>query len=128
MRRSRARHVPGRSPGCRLRGSEGGHCRGKPRGRRERLRSGAAATVHLATCQAREEPPVDEEASAPPLFAPAVMEAPTDAPPKKRTRRGGRPWDDPAPAIEVDGVTVRVGHGARAKTIAAVIRALKAGK
>jgi transposase len=80
--------------------------------------------------QARKEPPVDEEASAPPLFVPAVMEAPTDAPPKKRRRRGGRPADDPAPAIEleVDGVTVRVGHGAQAKTIAAVIRALKAAK
>lgn len=29
--------------------------------------------------------------------------------------------------IEIDGVTVRVGHGAEAKTVAAVLRTLKAG-
>ena len=29
--------------------------------------------------------------------------------------------------VEIDGVTVRVGRGADAKTVAAVIRALKAG-
>jgi hypothetical protein len=46
--------------------------------------------------------PVDEEASAPPLFLPAAMEAPTDAPPKKRARRGGRPADDPAQLIELE--------------------------
>jgi hypothetical protein len=68
----------------------------------------------------RQLTPVDEEASAPPLFLPAAMEAPTDAPPKKRARRDGRPADDPAQVIEleVDGVTVRFEHGARAKTIA----------
>ncbi|WP_457797107.1 hypothetical protein [Methylocystis sp. S23] len=34
----------------------------------------------------------------------------------------------PTIELEVDGVTVRVGRGAQAKTIAAVIRALKAAK
>jgi len=29
--------------------------------------------------------------------------------------------------VEVEGVTVRIGYGADAKTIAAVLRALKAG-
>jgi len=29
--------------------------------------------------------------------------------------------------VEIDGVTVRIGRGADAKTVAAVIRALKAG-
>ena len=29
--------------------------------------------------------------------------------------------------VEIDGVTIRVGRGADAKTVAAVIRALKAG-
>lgn len=29
--------------------------------------------------------------------------------------------------VEIDGVIVRVGHGAEAKTVAAVLRALKAG-
>jgi transposase len=93
------------------------------------LRSGAAPwpdarQPFIWRRRAREEPPVDKEASAQPLFAPAVMEAPTDARPKKRRRRGGRPSIE----LEVDGVMVRVRHGARAKTIAAVIRALKAGK
>jgi transposase len=38
--------------------------------------------------------------------------------------------DEPAPTIEleIEGVTVRLGPGAQAKTIAAVIRALKAAK
>ena len=80
--------------------------------------------------QARKESAAHEETSTPSLFVPAVMEAPTDAPPEKRPRRARRLVNDPAPTIEleVDGVTVRVGHGAQAKTITAVIRALKAVK
>lgn len=63
-----------------------------------------------------------------PAFVPAVMEAlpvPTRRRGKPRSRRRG----DAVGVIEVeiDGVTVRVSRGAEAKTVAAVIRALKAG-
>ena len=65
-----------------------------------------------------------------PLFVPAVIEAPL---PERTTRRGGRnrarQVDRSSGIIEIaiDGVTVRVGRGAEAKTVAAVLRALKAG-
>ena len=80
--------------------------------------------------QAREELEACREAVAPPLFVPAIMEAPTPALPAKRQRRAVRPEIGSAPTIEleVDGVMVRVGRGAQAKTITAVIRALKAAK
>jgi transposase len=79
--------------------------------------------------QARKESEARKEAVAPPLFVPAIMEA-SSAPPAKRQRRAVRPEIDAAPTIEleVDGVTVRVGRGAQAKTITAVIRALKAAR
>ena len=57
--------------------------------------------------------------------------------PRSSQRRAGEtpatsraPGKESAPTIEleIDGVTVRVGRGAQAKTIAAVIRALKAAK
>ncbi len=50
-------------------------------------------------------------------------------PARKRGRPRGRRRGDALGVIEVeiDGVTVRVGRGAEAKTVAAVIRALKAG-
>jgi transposase len=54
-----------------------------------------------------------------PGFVPAVVDLPE---PLRGKRSHGR-----AAAIELEiaGVTVRVGHGARASTVAAVIRALK---
>ena len=65
----------------------------------------------------------------PPLFVPALVEAPL---PERAVQRRGRnrPLDERADGIievEIGGVTVRVGRGADAKTVAAVIRALKAG-
>jgi transposase len=66
------------------------------------------------------------------MFVPAVVAVtsptaePTGARPRAKSTRGpGRG----AGLIEVDihGVTVRVGRGADARTVAAVIRALKAG-
>jgi transposase len=50
-------------------------------------------------------------------------------PSRKRGRPKGRRRGDALGLIEVeiDGVTVRVGRGAEAKTVAAVLRALKAG-
>ncbi len=62
----------------------------------------------------------------PPLFVPALVAAP----PEKLPRRTARLEKESAPTIEleVEGVTVEVGPGAQAKTITAVIRALKAAK
>ena len=62
-----------------------------------------------------------------PIFAPVVLEPPpetaaqrSEAKPKKtrRTRSGGI-------ELEIDGVSVRVERGAEARTVAAVIQALK---
>jgi transposase len=62
-----------------------------------------------------------------PGFVPAVVDAPVAAPGSRSggTRRAGR--SDGAIEVTIDGVTVRVGRGADARTIAAVIRAVKAG-
>ena len=67
------------------------------------------------------------EASAP-LFVPAIVEAPVPERALRRRRRT-RQEDRTSGIIEVEigGVTVRVGRGAEAKTVAAVLRALKAG-
>jgi transposase len=64
---------------------------------------------------------------APPLFVPAVVESP--APRRKRGRPRSLRRDEAVGVIEVEiaGVTVRVGRGADATTVAAVPRALKAG-
>ena len=77
--------------------------------------------------QARQ--PVAGEAEAP-KFVPAVVEATLPersvrGRPRKRTRRADR--SSGSIEVEIDGVTVRVGRGAEAKTVAAVLRALKAG-
>jgi transposase len=64
------------------------------------------------------------------LFVPAVVAAPL---PERATRRRGRGRARHADLssgiieVEIDGVTVRVGRGAEARTVAAVLRALKAG-
>jgi transposase len=63
-----------------------------------------------------------------PRFVPAVVEA--QLPERKGRRRSRTRHADRAAGIievEIDGVTVRVGRGAEAKTVAAVLRALKAG-
>ena len=63
-----------------------------------------------------------------PRFVPAVVEARGAGAPGRRggpTRRADR--TDGIIEIEIDGVTVRVGRGADAKTVAAVLCALKAG-
>jgi transposase len=63
-----------------------------------------------------------------PRFVPAVVEA--QLPERKVRRRSRTRHADRAAGIievEIDGVTVRIGRGAEAKTVAAVLRALKAG-
>jgi transposase len=73
----------------------------------------------------RREARAREAEPAPPLFVPAVIEAPPPAPQKMPERHASQA---PAIELEIGGATVRVGRGAEAKTIAAVIRALKAAK
>jgi transposase len=79
--------------------------------------------------QARQPAAASTETAAT-LFVPAVVEAPL---PERAVRHRGRnrmrQVDRSCGIIEVeiDGVTVRVGRGAEAKTVAAVLRALKAG-
>ncbi len=58
-----------------------------------------------------------------PMFVPAVVGSPA-APAKQRRRRR---HETAAIEVEIGGVVVRVGPGARSTTVAAVIRALKAG-
>lgn len=76
---------------------------------------------------ARRSAGVGEDADTP-GFVPAVMEQPTPEPvvkqrkPRRVRRAGGAPG---IIEMEIDGVTVRVWRGAEAKTVAAVIRALK---
>jgi transposase len=62
-----------------------------------------------------------------PKFVPVVVEQASAAPSPKRQRRRGRRGDGGI-ELEIDGVVVRVGRGAEAKTVAAVIRALKADR
>ena len=64
-----------------------------------------------------------------PLLVPAVVEtSPAGPPPKRRRRRTGKIHQVSGMIeMEIDGVSVRIGRGADARTVAAVIRALKAG-
>ena len=55
----------------------------------------------------------------------AVARAGSSPRERKRTRRMDR--RSAIIEVEIDGVTVRVGRGAEAKTVAAVLRGLKAG-
>jgi transposase len=63
------------------------------------------------------------------LFVPAVVAAPTPKPVAKhptRLRKQKAVRDAGVIELEIDGVAMRVGRGADAGTVAAVIRALKA--
>lgn len=72
--------------------------------------------------------PLAETLAPEPLFVPAVVAAPKPEPtgkrPPQRKRKAAR--DGGVIELEIDGVAMRVGRGADAKTVAAVIRALKA--
>ena len=65
--------------------------------------------------------------SAAPVFVPAVLGA---APSGQRVKRRARSTSPGSTVIEldVDGVAVRIGRGADAKTVTAVLRALKAAR
>jgi transposase len=63
-----------------------------------------------------------------PSFVPAIVTASVPGPkPRRRARRQARETDGLCGIIEltIDGMTVRIGRGADAKTIAAVLRGLK---
>ncbi|MGE3988611.1 IS66-like element accessory protein TnpA [Pseudorhodoplanes sp.] len=73
---------------------------------------------------------VTEDAEPAPQFVPAVIEATSPERPRKRVKPRSRRHGGDAVGIievEIEGVTVRVGRGAEAKTVAAVLRALKTG-
>ena len=77
--------------------------------------------------QARERTASEAEA---PKFVPAVVDLvgprrPSRGRPRKRTRQVDR--SSGSIEVEIEGVTIRIGHGAEARTVAAVLRALKAG-
>jgi transposase len=73
--------------------------------------------------QARQ--PIVSEAEAP-KFVPAVVEPawPSRGRPRKQARRVD--WSAGSIEVEIEGVSVRIGRGAEATTVAAVLRALKA--
>ena len=63
-------------------------------------------------------------------FVPAVLDVTPSSPSVRRESTMRRRQIEPDAGIievEIDGVTVRVGRGADAKTVTAVLRALKAG-
>jgi transposase len=65
------------------------------------------------------------------IFAPVVLEPPAQpraAPEPKAARRRSRRSQAGGIELEIDGVAVRVERGADAKTVAAIIRALKASR
>jgi transposase len=73
--------------------------------------------------------PLEETPAPERLFVPAVVAAPmSETPAKDPQKRQKRKTVREAGVIEleIDGVAVRVGRGADSRTVAAVIRALKA--
>lgn len=75
------------------------------------------------------QPAAERVAISDSLFVPAVVVAPTMEPTAKRAprpRKQKAARDGGVIELEIDGVAMRVGRGADAKTVAAVIRALKA--
>jgi len=62
-----------------------------------------------------------------PAFVPVVVE-PAEPPRTVAAKRRRKPRVGGDIEIEIDGVVVRIGRGAEAKTVATVIQALKAGQ
>ena len=78
--------------------------------------------------QARQ--PLANTESKAPQFVPAIVE--TALPPaalrgRQRKRTGQASRSCGSIEVEIDGMTIRIGRGAEAKIVAAVLRALKAG-
>jgi transposase len=78
--------------------------------------------------QARRPPAISESQG--PRFVPAIVETALPSPVlpgRQRKRTGQASRSSGNIEVEIDGMTVRIGRGAEAKTVAAVLRALKAG-
>jgi transposase len=78
--------------------------------------------------QARQ--PLTNSENKAPQFVPAIVE--TALPSlvlrgRQRRRTGQASQSSASIEVEIDGMTIRIGRGADAKTVAAVLRALKAG-
>jgi len=88
------------------------------------------APQQLFTWRRQARQPAGADATEAPQFVPAVVEsALPEGAARRRQRQRARPVDRGSGIIEVEieGVSVRVGRGADVKTVAVVIRALKAG-
>lgn len=78
--------------------------------------------------QAREA--VASSESRAPQFVPAIVETVLPSPvlrARQRKRTGQANRSSGSIEVEIDGMTVRIGPGAEARTVTAVLRALKAG-
>lgn len=76
--------------------------------------------------RAARQPLAEAPAAPESLFVPAVIAAPRPEPSARRRRKQKAARDAGVIELEIDGITMRVGRGADAKTVTAVIRALKA--
>ena len=61
-------------------------------------------------------------------FVPVVVEPGDEPPPVPRPKKRAKRTGDGAIEVDIDEVRVRIGRGAEARTVAAVIQALKAGR
>lgn len=89
----------------------------------------ALSPQQLFTWRRAARQPLADATASESLFVPAVIAARMPEPaakrvPRQRRRKAAR--DAGMIELEIDGVAMRVGRGADAKTVAAVIRALKA--
>jgi transposase len=76
--------------------------------------------------RAARQPLAEAPAAPESLFVPAVIAASRPEPAARRRRKQKAARDAGVIELEIDGITMRVGRGADAKTVTAVIRALKA--
>jgi len=76
--------------------------------------------------RAARQPLAEAPAAPESLFVPAVTAASRPEPAARRRRKQKAARDAGVIELEIDGITMRVGRGADAKTVTAVIRALKA--
>ncbi len=89
----------------------------------------ALSPQQLFTWRRAARRPLAEATASESLFVPAVVAAPMPEPMAKRPSRARKrkaARDAGVIELEINGVAMRVGRGADSKTVAAVIRALKA--
>jgi transposase len=82
------------------------------------------------TWRRQARPPLSSTESQGPQFVPAIVETVLPSPVlrgRQRRRTGQASRSSGSIEVEIEGVTIRIGRGAEARTVAAVLRALKAG-